>query len=93
MDISSIGSGDTTYLFGLPFTCLTVGGGTYAMTVTYFSSLGSSSLYLVGTPLGGTTQMAFNQNNTTGTTFTNYFVAVFTNSTRIDFAGSYLSAN
>jgi hypothetical protein len=93
IDISSIGSGDTTYLFGLPFSCLTVGGGTYAMTITYFSSLGSSSLYLVGTPLGGTTQMAFNQNNTTGTTITNYFVAVFTNSTRIDFAGSYLSAN
>jgi hypothetical protein len=91
IDISTLGTGSTQILSGLPFTCQTVGGGTYAVHVAYFASLATNSLYVVGTPLGGTTQMYFNHNNTSSATFTNYFAVVFGNSTRIDFAGSYLS--
>jgi hypothetical protein len=92
--VNTLGTGSTTTISGFPFQSQSVNAGkAYSFSVSYFGSLAVNCLYLVGGMLGVATTMDFNSNNTSGATFTSFSTAVFGNSTRIDFSGTYLAVS
>jgi hypothetical protein len=92
--VNTLGTGSTTTISGFPFQSQSVNAGkAYSFSVSYFGSLAVNCLYLVGGMLGVATTMDFNSNNTSGATFTSFSTAVFGNSTRIDFSGTYLASS
>ena len=92
--VNTLGTGSTTTISGFPFQSQSVNAGkAYSFSVSYFGSLAVNCLYLVGGMQGVATTMDFNSNNTSGATFTSFSTAVFGNSTRIDFSGTYLAVS
>lgn len=89
--INTIGTGSTTYIFGLPFAQSSIAESAF-ITCGYFSGLASSVLYVVGAIGNSGSQIEFNYNNTSGTTFTGYTLAAMTSGTRIDVSGVYTTS-
>ena len=92
--VNTLGTGSTTTISGFPFQSQSITAGkAFSFSVSYFGSLAVNCLYLVGGMLGVATTMDFSNNNTSGATFTGFSTAVFGNSNRIDFSGTYLASS
>lgn len=88
--ISSIGTGSTTTVSGLPFTGKSTVTGNFSGSCAYFLSLATSQLYFVPVQSPGATTLSFYANTASSTTV-NTAVAVIGNNTIIDFTVCYLT--
>lgn len=87
IQINVLGTGSTTIISGLPFANL-AGPTVNLGSVTYYSNLATSVVYLVPIVNDGTTTVKFESNAASATTMTDTTV-VFANSTRIVWAAIY----
>jgi hypothetical protein len=89
MTINVIGTGSTTTLSGLPFTCFTTAAGTGGhISVGIFLDLASNSIFLAGYVGSNTTDIIFTNSTVSAASMTNS-PAIFGNSARVDFTLMY----
>jgi DNA/RNA endonuclease YhcR with UshA esterase domain len=89
MTINAIGTGSTTTLSGLPFTCFTTSAGTGGhINVGIFLNLASNSIFLAGYVGSATTEIIFTNSTSSAASMTNS-PAIFGASARVDFTLMY----
>ena len=89
MTINVLGTGSTTTLSGLPFTCFTTAAGTGGhINVGIFLNLASNSIFLAGYVGSNSTDIIFTNSTASAASMTNS-PAIFGNSARVDFTLMY----
>jgi len=90
LQINVIGTGSTTTVSGLPFTSNAVMQ--QSLTVSNFAASAINVAYLVGRVSDNNTTMTFSS-TVVAADLSTVNTAIFQNTTRVDFSGTYISAN
>ena len=92
LTVTTIGTGSTTVISGLPFTTTNENANRVAGSISYYDSLNVNviALYVYAQP--NTTQVSFASSNASGVTFTNDPAAIFKNATDVQFTMTYRAA-
>jgi hypothetical protein len=90
--VTTIGTGSTTTISGMPFTVTNVNGNRTAGSISYFDALNINviALYVVAQP--NNTQITFASSNSSGAVLTNDPAAIFKNATNVQFTMTYRAA-
>jgi hypothetical protein len=88
LSVTTLGTGSTTTVSGFPFTSSNVGGGNMGGSVFYFASLAANVIAPTLYKANGTTSTAF-KSNTAASTGISGNLAIFGNSSRVDFSMTY----
>jgi hypothetical protein len=89
IEVSSIGTGSTTTISGMPFTTFASTDISYPLGIRTWSGLATSVLYIVPVAVNGQQTISFNNTSTAGTSNGAATVAIFGNSARVDIAGCF----
>jgi hypothetical protein len=89
MTVSSIGSGSTTTISGLPFTCYTTVAGTGGqLYVGFYANLAANCIFVAGYVGSNSTSVIFTKSSSSSANIDNS-PAIFGNSSRVDFTLIY----
>jgi hypothetical protein len=90
--VTTIGTGSTTVISGLPFTVTNSNGNRTAGSIAYFDALNVNVIALYAYAQPNNTQVSFMSSNTSGATPTNDPAAIFKNGTTVQFTMTYRAA-